>query len=97
MKRSGVFLVLLLMASGLGAGLPATFAQPYPNRPIQLIIPNVPGAIVDINARALAEELGKILGTQIVPLNKPGAGTSGPVWLQVTHGGTTFWVPCYQN
>jgi tripartite-type tricarboxylate transporter receptor subunit TctC len=75
MKRSGVFLVLLLMVSGFSPGLPVTFAQPYPNRPIQLIIPNVPGAIVDINARALAEELGKILGAQIVPLNKPGAGT----------------------
>lgn len=52
------------------------WSQPYPSRPIQLIIPNVAGAIVDINARALSEELGKILGTQIIPINKPGAATT---------------------
>ncbi len=51
------------------------YAQAYPARPIQLIIPNVPGSIMDINARMLGEELGKILGTQIIPMNKPGAGT----------------------
>ena len=51
-------------------------AQPYPNRPIQLVVPNVPGAIVDICGRALGEELAKILGTQIIPINKPGAATT---------------------
>jgi len=50
-------------------------AQGYPGKPIQLIIPNVPGSIMDINSRMLAEELGKILGTQMIPMNKPGAGT----------------------
>jgi tripartite-type tricarboxylate transporter receptor subunit TctC len=75
MKRSVCLVAMFLLVSGLTVRVSTTFAQPYPNRPIQLIIPNVPGAIVDINARALAEELGKILGTQIVPLNKPGAGT----------------------
>ncbi len=30
---------------------------------------------MDISARALSEELGKILGTTIVPINKPGAAT----------------------
>jgi tripartite-type tricarboxylate transporter receptor subunit TctC len=71
MRRSVIVVAVFLWVFGLSQA----FAQPYPNRPIQLIIPNVPGAIVDINARALAEELGKILGTQIVSLNKPGAGT----------------------
>jgi len=50
-------------------------AQTYPTRPVQLIIPNVPGSIMDISSRMLAEELGKVLGTQIIPMNKPGAGT----------------------
>jgi tripartite-type tricarboxylate transporter receptor subunit TctC len=50
-----------------------TQAQPYPNRPIQLIIPATPGAAVDITGRLAAEELGKILGTQIITINKPGA------------------------
>jgi tripartite-type tricarboxylate transporter receptor subunit TctC len=67
---------IFLIGYGLSLGVSAIEAQPYPNRPIQLIIPNVPGAIVDINARALADELGKILGTQIIPINKPGAATT---------------------
>jgi tripartite-type tricarboxylate transporter receptor subunit TctC len=76
MKRP-IFLVgLLLMASGFSLGASTTFPQTYPSRPIQLIIPNVPGAIVDINARILGEELGKILGIQIIPMNKPGAATT---------------------
>ncbi len=76
MKRSMVMLGLLLIVQGLGPGVSTSLAQSYPNRPIQLIIPNVPGAIVDINARILGEELGKILGTQIIPINKPGAATT---------------------
>lgn len=56
------------------AGLITTLqAQPYPNRPIQLVIPTTPGAGVDIVGRLVAEELGKILRMQIVPINKPGA------------------------
>jgi len=50
-------------------------AQPYPNRNIQLIIPFVAGATGDIKARILAEELEKILGTKIIPLNRPGAAS----------------------
>jgi tripartite-type tricarboxylate transporter receptor subunit TctC len=48
-------------------------AQPYPDRPIQFVIPTTPGSGVDIVGRLVAEELGKILKTQIVPINKPGA------------------------
>jgi len=48
-------------------------AEQFPNRPIQLIVPNVPGSIMDITGRMFAEELGKILGTQVIVINKPGA------------------------
>ena len=40
-------------------GVSTTLAQPYPNRPIQLIIPNVPGAIVDINCKGFSRRVGK--------------------------------------
>ena len=49
-------------------------AQPYPNRPIQLIIPGAAGSILDITGRLLGEEVGKILGAQLIPVTKPGAG-----------------------
>ncbi len=76
MKRFKLFTVVCLILCGLGIGVVSAVAQQYPNRPIQLIIPNVPGSIMDINSRILAEDLGKILGTQIVPINKPGAATT---------------------
>jgi tripartite-type tricarboxylate transporter receptor subunit TctC len=76
LKRSIYTLGLFLTLYGLSIGISTLQAQPYPNRPIQLIIPNVAGAMVDIQGRALSEELGKILGTQIIPINKPGAATT---------------------
>jgi tripartite-type tricarboxylate transporter receptor subunit TctC len=76
MKRFIFLIGFLSMVLGLTVGAATAFAQPYPNRPIQLIIPNVPGSIVDINARIFGEELGKILGVQIIPINKPGAATT---------------------
>jgi len=47
--------------------------QTYPNRPIQLIDPMDPGTTGDITGRLFAEELGKILGTAVIVMNKPGA------------------------
>jgi tripartite-type tricarboxylate transporter receptor subunit TctC len=48
-------------------------AQPYPNHSIQMIIPIPAGGGGDVNGRILVDELGKILGQQIVVTNKPGA------------------------
>jgi tripartite-type tricarboxylate transporter receptor subunit TctC len=78
MKRSILAAGLFLIAYGLSLSIPMVQAQPFPNRPIQLIIANVPGAQSDISGRLLAEEMEKILGTKIVVVNKPGAsGTLG--------------------
>ena len=78
MKRSIFMVGLFLMVYGLSVGVSKILAQPYPNRPIQFIIPNVPGAQSDITARLLAEEMEKILGTKMIVVNKPGAsGTLG--------------------
>ena len=62
---------LIVCGSGIGVG--AIQAQPYPHRPIQLIDAFDPGTTGDITGRHLAEELGKVLGTQVVVINKPGA------------------------
>src|SRR5438093_5993281 len=47
-------------------------AQSYPAKPIRLIVPLVPGGNQDIVARAIAEELTKGLGQQVVVENRPG-------------------------
>jgi tripartite-type tricarboxylate transporter receptor subunit TctC len=54
-----------------------TSAQtPYPNKPIQLIIPFPPGGTSDIVGRILADALSKELGQPIIVENKAGAGGS---------------------
>ena len=73
MKRLIPATAFILMVYGISIGIPPVQAQPYPARPVQLIIPLVAGSALDVNGRLFAEELGKALGTQIVPANKPGA------------------------
>ena len=60
----------LIFLAALTAGHAA--AQPYPVKPIHLIVPVVPGGNQDIVARAVAEELSKSLGQQVVVENRPG-------------------------
>ena len=50
-------------------------AAGYPDRNIQLVIPNPAGAQTDITGRLLASELGRIIGGKIIANNKPGAST----------------------
>jgi tripartite-type tricarboxylate transporter receptor subunit TctC len=69
-----LYLISIIYIFGLGASI--VQAQPYPNRPIQLVIPMIPGSPLDIPGRLFAEELGKVLGTQVVVLNKPGASAT---------------------
>jgi tripartite-type tricarboxylate transporter receptor subunit TctC len=76
MRRRHLFLFAILFIAGIGILLPsASFAAGYPDHNIQLIIPNVAGAQMDITGRMLASELEKNLGAKIIPNNKPGAGT----------------------
>lgn len=73
MTRLILVVGLLFVVCGLSSGAQTIQAQPYPNRPIQLIDAFDPGTTGDITGRHVAEELGKILGTQVIVINKPGA------------------------
>ena len=76
MKRTVLTVWLSMTICLLAMDGANVMAQSFPDRPIQVIVANVPGSIMDINARTVSEELTKILGTQIVVVNKPGAGTT---------------------
>ncbi|HEV8106780.1 MAG TPA: tripartite tricarboxylate transporter substrate binding protein [Burkholderiales bacterium] len=52
----------------------AAYSQPYPSKPIRLVVPFAPGGSSTLVARFMSEEMAKGLGTSVVIENKPGGG-----------------------
>jgi len=59
---------------GAAALVPAVHAdEPYPNRPVKLIVPYTPGTGIDILARTLGQKLSEEWKQAVVVENRPGA------------------------
>jgi len=71
----------LIAAAALFAPALAGAAEPYPARPVRIIIPSGAGGITDILGRVIAPKLTENLGQQVVIDNRPGA--SGIVGSQI--------------
>jgi len=70
MKR----LICLLIALALpGLALEASAQDPYPSRPIRLVVPFPPGGATDLLGRLVAERLSAVYSHRVIVENRPGA------------------------
>ena len=65
---------LVFVLAGLAAA--AATAQPYPSRPVKIVVPATTGGAIDLIARTLADKISGPLGQPVVVENKPGASNN---------------------
>ena len=65
--------LLLIVAPALASAPTAQAAQPYPDRPVRMVVPWSPGGGSDVSGRILAAKLSEAFAQQIVVDNRPGA------------------------
>ena len=83
--KSAIFALALF----LGLAGPSA-AQPYPNKPIKVIVPYPAGGNADITARVISRKMSDILGVPVVVENRAGANgmIAGEAVARATDGHT---------
>ena len=66
----------LTLAAVLAAVSLNALAQPWPSKPVKIIVPYPPGGAVDVATRKVAQKLAEDLGQPFVVENKPGASST---------------------
>lgn len=68
------FRSLCLAAVAATAAVTALAQDPFPNKPITMVVPFPPGGVADTVGRPVAEAMGKHLNQTVVVVNRGGAG-----------------------
>ena len=66
--------ILAVLSAALACS--SALAQPYPNKPIRVVVPNPAGGYYDLIARVVGQKLGESFGQPVVVENRAGAGGS---------------------
>jgi tripartite-type tricarboxylate transporter receptor subunit TctC len=73
--RAAGALIVIAACGGAMAADASPGATAYPSKPIRFVVPFTPGALNDLLARLIGEQLGTRLGQRVIVDNRPGAGT----------------------
>ncbi len=76
-KRMGIWMFhVSLVLSLMALYVPFSWAaeEPYPNRPVTIIVPFTAGGMLDLQSRVIGDKLSEILGQPFIRVHKPGGG-----------------------
>jgi tripartite-type tricarboxylate transporter receptor subunit TctC len=69
-------IALGVIALGIAGSDTQAQTEPYPNKPVRIIVDSAPGSATDVAARLMAERLSRVWNQQAIVDNRPGAGGS---------------------
>src|SRR4051812_26619318 len=78
-NRVAVFTALAFSAASHAQGMKGP--GDYPNKPVRMVVPFVPGGPTDIQGRMLAEKMGQRMGQQVIVDNRGGA--NGNIGMEI--------------
>ncbi|MBL8310378.1 MAG: tripartite tricarboxylate transporter substrate binding protein [Burkholderiales bacterium] len=75
-RRRGILAAACISFAAFAGFATSVAAQPWPSKPITLVVPFPAGGTTDVLARSIAEPLSKALGQPVIVESKPGAGAT---------------------